>query len=84
MARLGKFNTKLWVKAVKPRTWGQCFQFRVPLLKHPSNAPHGWCVHKTQPNLSMSVGPIPVQSMAQLGKLTLIEAKIYPGPAPSK
>ena len=59
ITRRGKFNTNLWVKADRRR--GQHFhwhQFRIiPLLKHPSNAPHGWCVHKPQPNSSMSVGP---------------------------
>jgi hypothetical protein len=73
MTRRGKFNTKLWVKDVRPTDSGTAFywhQFRVPQLKH-SNAPHGWCVHKPQPNLLTSVGPIPVQSMAPLEKSTL-------------
>src|SRR6266849_10862778 len=84
ITRRGKFNTELWVKNVRPTDSesGTAFLLApvpcsVVTLKHASNAPHGWCVHKPQPNLSLSVGPIPVQSMAPPENSTLRPRRRY-------
>ena len=85
MTRRGKFdiNTNLRVKSVSTTDMGTAFSAVYSVfcwLKYPSpsNAPHGWRMHKPQPNLSMSVGPIPVQSMERLRNLTLIDLALRP------